>query len=255
MLSAHGCLSSGWRGRGGREGVPGVGGMQGHLLPQNLYESIKNEPFKIPEDDGNDLTHTFFNPDREGWLLKLGEWSLWAGAAHGDLEREGVRALWDRGHLRKVHSLRPPPHSLSGRDGPGQSSEYLVVLPSRPLTHREGGQQCPSFHLPPHTRVSGSCSPARHHLLHPPPRAACMATLAALAAARPTAPSSFSGPGAPASFPTRISHVNHFAHSEKSENYSSSLCLPRACAAEIASCPAPEVMGPPKGKGSVGGSV
>ena len=43
-------------------------------LPQNLYESIKNEPFKIPEDDGNDLTHTFFNPDREGWLLKLGRW-------------------------------------------------------------------------------------------------------------------------------------------------------------------------------------
>lgn len=27
----------------------------------------------ITEDDGNDLTHTFFNPDREGWLLKLGE--------------------------------------------------------------------------------------------------------------------------------------------------------------------------------------
>lgn len=43
------------------------------LLFQNLYESIKNEPFKIPEDDGNDLTHTFFNPDREGWLLKLGK--------------------------------------------------------------------------------------------------------------------------------------------------------------------------------------
>lgn len=44
------------------------------ILPflQNLYDSIKNEPFKIPEDDGNDLTHTFFNPDREGWLLKLG---------------------------------------------------------------------------------------------------------------------------------------------------------------------------------------
>lgn len=43
-----------------------------YLFLQNLYESIKNEPFKIPEDDGNDLTHTFFNPDREGWLLKLG---------------------------------------------------------------------------------------------------------------------------------------------------------------------------------------
>ncbi|XP_037244421.1 cytohesin-2 isoform X1 [Falco naumanni] len=41
-------------------------------LLRNLYESIRSEPFKIPEDDGNDLTHTFFNPDREGWLLKLG---------------------------------------------------------------------------------------------------------------------------------------------------------------------------------------
>ncbi|XP_077380822.1 cytohesin 4b isoform X1 [Festucalex cinctus] len=41
-------------------------------LLSKLYESIRKEPFKIPEDDGNDLTHTFFNPDREGWLLKLG---------------------------------------------------------------------------------------------------------------------------------------------------------------------------------------
>ncbi len=38
----------------------------------SLYESIKTEPFKIPEDDGNDLMHTFFNPDREGWLWKQG---------------------------------------------------------------------------------------------------------------------------------------------------------------------------------------
>nr|XP_035955462.1 cytohesin-2 isoform X2 [Halichoerus grypus] len=44
-------------------------------LLRNLYDSIRNEPFKIPEDDGNDLTHTFFNPDREGWLLKLG-WAV-----------------------------------------------------------------------------------------------------------------------------------------------------------------------------------
>jgi hypothetical protein len=43
------------------------------LLGQNLFDSIKREPFSIPEDDGSDLTHTFFNPDREGWLLKLGE--------------------------------------------------------------------------------------------------------------------------------------------------------------------------------------
>ncbi|XP_022237745.1 cytohesin-1-like isoform X2 [Limulus polyphemus] len=38
----------------------------------SLYDSIKQEPFKIPEDDGNDLMHTFFNPDREGWLWKQG---------------------------------------------------------------------------------------------------------------------------------------------------------------------------------------
>lgn len=40
---------------------------------QSLYESIKTEPFKIPEDDGNDLMHTFFNPDKEGWLWKQGK--------------------------------------------------------------------------------------------------------------------------------------------------------------------------------------
>jgi len=48
----------------------------GENLPRelliSLYESIKTEPFKIPEDDGNDLMHTFFNPDKEGWLWKQG---------------------------------------------------------------------------------------------------------------------------------------------------------------------------------------
>ena len=42
------------------------------FLFQNIYESIKKEPFKFPEDDGNDLMHTFFNPDKEGWLWKQG---------------------------------------------------------------------------------------------------------------------------------------------------------------------------------------
>ncbi|KAG7505111.1 cytohesin-4-like isoform X1 [Solea senegalensis] len=41
-------------------------------LLAKLYASIRSEPFKIPEDDGHDLTLTFFNPDREGWLLKMG---------------------------------------------------------------------------------------------------------------------------------------------------------------------------------------
>lgn len=52
---------------------------QSHPFPslgQNLFDSIKSEPFSIPEDDGGDLTHTFFNPDREGWLLKLGKSSV-----------------------------------------------------------------------------------------------------------------------------------------------------------------------------------
>uniref|UniRef100_A0A7N4PP50 Cytohesin-2 n=1 Tax=Sarcophilus harrisii TaxID=9305 RepID=A0A7N4PP50_SARHA len=52
-------------------GINNGGDLPEELL-RNLYDSIRNEPFKIPEDDGNDLTHTFFNPDREGWLLKLG---------------------------------------------------------------------------------------------------------------------------------------------------------------------------------------
>ncbi|XP_050193290.1 uncharacterized protein LOC126651444 [Myiozetetes cayanensis] len=52
-------------------GINDGGDLPEELL-RNLYESIRSEPFKIPEDDGNDLTHTFFNPDREGWLLKLG---------------------------------------------------------------------------------------------------------------------------------------------------------------------------------------
>ncbi|KAM6090258.1 cytohesin-4 [Theristicus caerulescens] len=52
-------------------GIDNGGDLPEELL-KNLFESIKNEPFSIPEDDGNDLTHTFFNPNREGWLLKLG---------------------------------------------------------------------------------------------------------------------------------------------------------------------------------------
>lgn len=52
-------------------GINNGGNLPEELL-QKLYNSISNEPFKIPEDDGNDLTHTFFNPEREGWLLKSG---------------------------------------------------------------------------------------------------------------------------------------------------------------------------------------
>ncbi|KAK4337404.1 hypothetical protein RND71_043351 [Anisodus tanguticus] len=53
-------------------GINNGGDLPKELLV-SLYESIKQEPFKIPEDDGNDLMHTFFNPDREGWLWKQGD--------------------------------------------------------------------------------------------------------------------------------------------------------------------------------------
>lgn len=52
-------------------GINNGGDLPRELL-ESLYDSIKTEPFKIPQDDGNDLMHTFFNPDKEGWLLKQG---------------------------------------------------------------------------------------------------------------------------------------------------------------------------------------
>ncbi|MFH4975376.1 hypothetical protein AB6A40_002085 [Gnathostoma spinigerum] len=39
-------------------------------LLESIYESIRTEPFQFPSDEGNDSYNTFFNPDREGWLLK-----------------------------------------------------------------------------------------------------------------------------------------------------------------------------------------
>lgn len=50
-------------------GIDSGGDLPRELLA-SLYESIKQEPFKIPEDDGNDLMLTFFNPDREGWVSR-----------------------------------------------------------------------------------------------------------------------------------------------------------------------------------------
>jgi cytohesin len=52
-------------------GINDGGDLPRELL-EDLYNNIKKEPFKIPEDDGNDLMHTFFNPVKEGWLSKQG---------------------------------------------------------------------------------------------------------------------------------------------------------------------------------------
>jgi cytohesin len=37
----------------------------------NLYENIRSEPFKSPDEDGNELGQAFYNPDRAGYLEKL----------------------------------------------------------------------------------------------------------------------------------------------------------------------------------------
>jgi len=43
-----------------------------------IYRSIKEQPFKIPDETYDDLMFTFFSPDREGWLVKQGgSWKSW----------------------------------------------------------------------------------------------------------------------------------------------------------------------------------
>ena len=46
----------------------------GKDLPNDMLEaifsSIKEEPFKIPDETYDDLMYTFFSPEREGWLMK-----------------------------------------------------------------------------------------------------------------------------------------------------------------------------------------
>ena len=43
-----------------------------------IYRNIKEQPFKIPDENYDDLMFTFFSPDREGWLVKQGgSWKSW----------------------------------------------------------------------------------------------------------------------------------------------------------------------------------
>lgn len=193
-------------------------------LTQNLYESIKNEPFKIPEDDGNDLTHTFFNPDREGWLLKLGKprpgcrcahsrpgAALRGGASVGvhavgtrATSRKDVRAssapgglegLWDR--LRSATEVVPVPSRATRPLRPGRGG--LVSSPPAPPLLRTG--QGPRIHLSTshHTDVHPAPPPppVHHHAGIWLPPAACMANPSP-AAAPPAAPPRPPGPVSPA---------------------------------------------------------
>uniref|UniRef100_A0A8C0W1L4 Cytohesin-3 n=1 Tax=Castor canadensis TaxID=51338 RepID=A0A8C0W1L4_CASCN len=137
-------------------------------LLRNLYESIKNEPFKIPEDDGNDLTHTFFNPDREGWLLKLGgrvkTWKrrwfiltdncLYYFEYTTDKEPRGIIPL-ENLSIREVEDPRKP---VSGRPAlpPSLPPSPLPSLPAS-LPPRPGSTVTP----PPAPRTaSSSTTPA-----------------------------------------------------------------------------------------------
>uniref|UniRef100_A0AAQ4PIX1 SEC7 domain-containing protein n=1 Tax=Gasterosteus aculeatus aculeatus TaxID=481459 RepID=A0AAQ4PIX1_GASAC len=90
-------------------------------LLRNLYDSIKNEPFKIPEDDGNDLTHTFFNPDREGWLLKLGQRASGDYSSGEPQHQRGGRAP----ETQLLRALQPRPQRSGDQglqDGGGRAS-------------------------------------------------------------------------------------------------------------------------------------
>ena len=50
----------------------------GRDLPPDMLEAIfrniKEEPFKIPDENYDDLMYTFFSPEREGWLMKQVGW-------------------------------------------------------------------------------------------------------------------------------------------------------------------------------------
>ena len=43
-----------------------------YFFQEQIYWSIKEEPFKIPDETYDDLMYTFFSPEKEGWLLKEG---------------------------------------------------------------------------------------------------------------------------------------------------------------------------------------
>ncbi len=57
----------------------------GRDLPRDvlemIYRSIRDEPFRIPEESYDDLMYTFFSPEREGWLVKQG--GRWGRAGGG----------------------------------------------------------------------------------------------------------------------------------------------------------------------------
>ncbi len=68
-----------------------------------MYEDVKKEKFKVPGggDGGGALAETFFNPEKQGWLMKEGEKGRGMGG-----EREGGRERDAVFYLSNSISLR-----------------------------------------------------------------------------------------------------------------------------------------------------
>nr|XP_032653210.1 formin-2-like [Chelonoidis abingdonii] len=135
-------------------GINDGGDLPEELL-RNLYDSIRNEPFKIPEDDGNDLTHTFFNPDREGWLLKLGESGTPRTPTPTDPHPRDLCMP-----LRSPLSVSHRPPAVSSKHRPSfRTCRNTPPAPARtpgsiPPTQPRLGHLGPSIPPPPHTHTS-----------------------------------------------------------------------------------------------------
>ncbi|XP_072463506.1 cytohesin-2 isoform X1 [Notamacropus eugenii] len=151
-------------------GINDGGDLPEELL-RNLYDSIRNEPFKIPEDDGNDLTHTFFNPDREGWLLKLG---TAPGVEHWGKGRAGrPGGGWGLGQPPSLSGCNSISPSLSPSSLPGRS---LCALPPHPfrlvsmaVCLSVFASLCVSRGAPPHPWPPSPCCLVPPVLLPSPP--------------------------------------------------------------------------------------
>ena len=84
------------------------------LCQEQIYRSIKDEPFKIPNESYDDLMYTFFSPEKEGWLLKQGgRWD----SQRNELKNEAE-------HLKFNYSLKNL--FLNGSDN---------LINGRPTTH------------------------------------------------------------------------------------------------------------------------
>jgi len=59
------------------KGIDGGNDLPKEML-EAIYKNIREQPFKIPDETYDDLMFTFFDPMKEGWLIKQGgSWKNW----------------------------------------------------------------------------------------------------------------------------------------------------------------------------------